>query len=944
MQANNLLVRGDAVFNGRVFGLKFSDSEWKSKLIGSSGQYYKIGSVDIGSDCASFSGVYNVNIISSTDTNLGNIQVRFSIVRGVGMSAQILGYTTTIKNKFSFIIQSSGTVYTLWIKVDYANVLCAFGIINEAYRSSAGNDIGVVSININDEDSWVSTAPTGTTVSGVKTGLVPYAETSDVAGKLATPRNINLTGAITGTASFDGSQDIELQTTVNHTHAYLPLDGGIITGDIKRKIGNLTKAPIMIYEGDANGAGMVIEMGGRTIIGSGESASALRSALGGSDANEEMYITSDQSITFYTNCQTIANRKSVTIDMTGKVTASGGFSGNLTGNASSATKASNMVATNLGSFNGKTVSAFKTAIKNWWAKSTNELYFMAYFTGDDSWVNNFATDTATLTGGSLWQVTPIGGSAQNGTYGAFLVSSYGQPVYLLEYKNGTFITPVRIITSGDVGSLTVSTANYLNAVHIPTNANLNSYTTTGFYFCPDNATVATFTNSPTSRAFFMIVGKHAGTSQTVIEYMTSGFRIYHRNLYNGTWGGWIRLYTTIDKPTASEIGAADSNHTHNYAGSSSAGGSATSAVKLETARTINVNGGVSGTATEFDGSANINIPVTSIREAYLIWGGRNFAGGYGPIDAAMVPELGANRLAFMPATGVEIQYSTNGGSSWSTYSVSEAAKLNLFNGIGTSLNIGASTATGIDKSKYQLRIIITTNTANVYTALNKFCIYCSTNGSTGSWCTIDAKSKANVDSGTDTWVTFASKVSLSGWSGYNIINTNDITTYGNQTYHYQKLRFTFGVTSHASSVTYNGLTIMSIMGFGGMGWTTPSTMAKYGRMYTYDYLKNVTFPNGVSAAAFYGNASSASKLQTARSITLSGSVTGSASFDGSDNVTISTTTNHTHSYVPLSGGTLTGQLIAQANTAYTTAQVRNITMSTAEPSGGVNGQIHFKYT
>lgn len=46
----------------------------------------------------------------------------------------------------------------------------------------------------------------------------------------------------------------------------------------------------------------------------------------------------------------------------------------------------------------------------------------------------------------------------------------------------------------------------------------------------------------------------------------------------------------------------------------------------------------------------------------------------------------------------------------------------------------------------------------------------------------------------------------------------------------------------------------------------------------------------------------------------------------------------------LSGGTMTGALVAQANANYTTAQVRNVTMSTAAPSGGSNGQIHFQYT
>ncbi|MDR3961424.1 MAG: hypothetical protein Q3X14_02640 [Eggerthellaceae bacterium] len=53
----------------------------------------------------------------------------------------------------------------------------------------------------------------------------------------------------------------------------------------------------------------------------------------------------------------------------------------------------------------------------------------------------------------------------------------------------------------------------------------------------------------------------------------------------------------------------DSDHTHNYAGSSSPGGSATSANKLATARTITLTGAVNGSAT-FDGSKNITITTT----------------------------------------------------------------------------------------------------------------------------------------------------------------------------------------------------------------------------------------------------------------------------------------------------------------------------------------------
>ena len=56
-------------------------------------------------------------------------------------------------------------------------------------------------------------------------------------------------------------------------------------------------------------------------------------------------------------------------------------------------------------------------------------------------------------------------------------------------------------------------------------------------------------------------------------------------------------------------GKAASSHTHNYAGSSSAGGAATSANKLATARTISLAGDVTG-STSFDGSGNVSITAT----------------------------------------------------------------------------------------------------------------------------------------------------------------------------------------------------------------------------------------------------------------------------------------------------------------------------------------------
>jgi len=46
----------------------------------------------------------------------------------------------------------------------------------------------------------------------------------------------------------------------------------------------------------------------------------------------------------------------------------------------------------------------------------------------------------------------------------------------------------------------------------------------------------------------------------------------------------------------------------------------------------------------------------------------------------------------------------------------------------------------------------------------------------------------------------------------------------------------------------------------------------------------------------------------------------------------------------LTGGTMTGILYPQQNTSYTTGQARRIILSTANPSGGGNGDVWIKYT
>ena len=76
-------------------------------------------------------------------------------------------------------------------------------------------------------------------------------------------------------------------------------------------------------------------------------------------------------------------------------------------------------------------------------------------------------------------------------------------------------------------------------------------------------------------------------------------------------------------------------------------GTVAKADQLTTARTIALSGGAIGTATSFNGTSNISIPVTKMYETYLDWGNQKLSGRVSPVDAGMSEEFSANRLAYM---------------------------------------------------------------------------------------------------------------------------------------------------------------------------------------------------------------------------------------------------------------------------------------------------------
>lgn len=236
-----------------------------------------------------------------------------------------------------------------------------------------------------------------------------------------------------------------------------------------------------------------------------------------------------------------------------------------------------------------------------------------------------------------------------------------------------------------------------------------------------------------------------------------------------------------------------------------------------------------------------------IYEANLAWGGRNIADGFSPTDAAMVAQLGANHLMFGKVEGFTIEYSEDAGATWHEYNVTDV-KNRLFS-TGNYYFYAGGTKSRRPSVNDMLRVTIDPDAFGVYTALNKFIIGISTGGARGCYCTIDA----SLENSPNTFEVFTDRAPLSGWNGYNVINTSPIETYSNQpTRQYGIIRFTFGCTTVPTNPNYKGLALFQIMGFGGAGWNSPSNMAKHGHLYDFNAWQEATFPATVTAPNFIG--------------------------------------------------------------------------------------------
>ena len=282
--------------------------------------------------------------------------------------------------------------------------------------------------------------------------------------------------------------------------------------------------------------------------------------------------------------------------------------------------------------------------------------------------------------------------------------------------------------------------------------------------------------------------------------------------------------------------------------------------QLTTARTISLTGDVTGSAS-FDGSSNASITATVADNSHnhydsnITWGSNHLSGYISPIDAAASYVHSANRFQFAKAAGITVEYSRDGGSTWTDYGLTDAQKIELVSGIGCSCSIGKRTS-GVTTSD-KLRITFNATNMGVYTAATSLLVNLSTNGAGGSNVVVERSMKGSET----TFSTWKSSQGVSGWSGWNRIPMNGVSFGGGstQTSNTAAIRLTFGITSlntsHSSSLTISDFVLL-----GTTYWSYPHNMAKTGHIYSWDSAGNATFGAKVTASSFSGSGSELTSL------------------------------------------------------------------------------------
>lgn len=251
-------------------------------------------------------------------------------------------------------------------------------------------------------------------------------------------------------------------------------------------------------------------------------------------------------------------------------------------------------------------------------------------------------------------------------------------------------------------------------------------------------------------------------------------------------------------------------------------------------------------------------------------------GGVDPVHAGY---MGAGRClsAFLPPSGIKLEYSTDGGATWLDYGTGDAHKRRLASmpNPRNGYMLGGPNASGAFGD--MLRITYEPVDGR-YGLVQSALVWVSTNGGSRLLCSVETSTLGAKG----TWVERVSPVEMTGWSGPNVVDLPQLTFggYENQTTNTYGWRFTF---AKKEDVPEKRPEVCTIDLYGTSVLVPANEMMRTGHLYSWDDEGNGHFIGSAESAT---EAASAEKLKTARRITFAGAATGSATFDGSADVTI----------------------------------------------------------
>ena len=396
--------------------------------------------------------------------------------------------------------------------------------------NSAGQHNGAVLGNVTGNVSGTSGSTTGNAAT---------------ATTLATARNIQLTGDVTGTASFNGSNNAVITASVqddSHAHVISNVDGLQTALNSKAPTSRIITAGNGLTGGGSLTANRTLTVGG----GTGVTVNANDIAIG-----QDVATTANPTFNNITVTGTVDGRD-VSVDGT-----------KLDGIEASAdvTDTANVTAA------GALMDSELTSIAS--VKALNQ---GVGTTNNPTFAGVISTAAITTSGGLT---TGYGVSLTNGSTNFLLYNNPNEDVlYMRDTTNGAMITTWHvdkfgvdqdlevtgnIALTGTVDGRDVATdgtkldgieagakadqVGLVKGTDIPSGANLNTYTTDGYFHQNGNSNAGSGSNYPVALAGMLSV--QADGSMVYQKYQTyNGTGAYQRTYYNGSWFAWDKILDT----------------------------------------------------------------------------------------------------------------------------------------------------------------------------------------------------------------------------------------------------------------------------------------------------------------------------------------------------------------------------------------------------------------